>query len=198
MRVHTVTQPNLTAATSFVVCDKRSDINRVTIAAARLALWRCDAKAICGFVSASLSLAQSSVQLSQEGLLPIGMIRGNKRTQMLCLRVIGYLALVVGADSVPLVDLVSYDNGSFTLDQSLIYQMVDVATTADPRHTPSTTRRDARKLDTQAMYSSWQKDYRTLLKKYPGKSQVWYSQKIAKTAIAEGRSPGTVKKNMIS
>ena len=39
MAVHTVTHPQTATATSFVVCDKRSDTHRVAIAAAQLALW---------------------------------------------------------------------------------------------------------------------------------------------------------------
>jgi hypothetical protein len=198
MPVHTVTHPSATAITSFVVCDKRSDTNRVPVPAARLALWRCDAQAVCGFIAASLGLQQTTVQPSEDGLLPIGIARGNKRTQMLCLRVQGHLALVVGTDAMPLADVIGFENGGFTLDRPVIHQMVDAATTADTRHTPSTAKRDARKIDTQAMYASWQKAYRALLKKSPGKSDVWYSQQIAKTPIAQDRNASTIKKHMKS
>lgn len=197
MPVHRLTHAN-SHASSFVVCDKGSDINRVTIPAAQLALWRCDAQAVCGFIAASLGLLQTIVPPSEARLLPIGMARGNKRTQMLSLRVQDQLALVVGADAMPLADVVGFEDGSFMLDQVVIRQMVDAATTADPRHTPSTAKREARKLDTQAMYASWQKAYRALLKKSPGKSDVWYSQQIAKTAIAQGRDASTIKKHMKS
>jgi hypothetical protein len=196
MPVHTLTRPNAPAA-SFVVCDKRSDINRVPVAAARLALWRCDAQAVCGFVAASLGVQQTTVQPSEVGLLPIGMARGDKRTQMLCLNVQGHLALVVGADAIPLADVIGFEDGSFTLDRAVIRKMVDSANTADQRHTPSIAKREARKLDTQAMYASWQKAYRSLLKKSPGKSDVWYSQQIAKTATAQGRNASTIKKHML-
>lgn len=197
MAVNTVTRPNA-PATSFVVCDKRSDINRVPIPGARLAQWRCDAQAVCGFVAASLGLVQTTVQPSDAGLLPIGMARGNKRTQMLCLRVHGHLALVVGADAMPLADVIGIENGGFTLDHAVIQQMVDAATTADPRHTPSAAKREARKIDTQAMYATWQKAYRALLKKSPGKSDVWYSQQIAKADKVHVRDPSTIKKHMKS
>ena len=197
MAVNTVTRPNA-PATSFVVCDKRSDINRVPIPGARLAQWRCDAQAVCGFVAASLGLVQTTVQPSDAGLLPIGMARGNKRTQMLCLRLDGHLALVVGADAMPLADVVGFENGGFALDHAVIHQMVDAATTADPRHTPSAAKREARKIDTQAMYATWQKAYRALLKKSPGKSDVWYSQQIAKADKVHVRDPSTIKKHMKS
>ncbi len=197
MPVQTVTRANGSVA-SFVVCVKRSDTNRVPIPAARLALWRCDAQAVCGFVAACLSLQQTTVQPSEDGLLPIGIARGNKRTQMLCLRVQGQLALVVGTNAMPLVDVIGFKNGGFSLDHAVIHQMVDAATTADPRHTPSTVKREAGKLDTQARYASWQKAYKALRKKRPNESDVWYSQQIAKTAIAKGRSASTVKKNMLT
>jgi len=106
------------------------------------------------------------------------------------------LALVVGADAMPLADVVAFENGSFTLNHAVIRQTVDAATTADSRHTPSTAKREARKIDTQAMYVAWQKAYRALLKKSPGKSDVWYSQQIAKTTIAQGRDASTIKKHM--
>jgi hypothetical protein len=197
MPVHTLTRAN-TLAASFVACDKRSDINRVPVPAARLALWRCDAQAVCGFVVASLGLVQTTVQTSEDGLLPIGMARGNKRTQMLCLRVQGHLALVVGADAMPLADVIDFEDGGFTLDQTAISQFVDAATTADPRHTPSTAKRDAGKLDTQARYASWQKAYKALRKKSPNQSDVWYSQQISKTPIAQGRNASTIKKHMLA
>ena len=198
MPVHTLPRANA-PATSFVVCDKRSDINRVAVPAARLAQWRCDAHAVCGFVAASLGLKQTSVQPAEDGLLPIGVARGNKRTQMLCLRVVkGQVTLVAGADGLPLADVIGFEGGSFSLDQAVIRQMVDAATTADPRHIPSTAKREARKIDTQAMYATWQKAYRALRKKSPDKSDVWYSQQIAKTAIAQGRNASTIKKNMLS
>ena len=198
MPVHTVQRINAPVA-SFVVCDKRSDINRVAISPTRLALWRCDAQAVCGFVAASLGLQQTSMQPAEDGLLPIGMARGDKRTQMLCLRVVqGQVTLVAGANGLPLANVIVFENGSFTLDQVAIRKIVDAATTADPRHTPSTAKREARKIDTQAMYATWQKAYRALRKKSPDKSDVWYSQQIAKTAIAQGRDSNTIKKNMLS
>ena len=197
MPVQTVTRAN-GSVTSFVVCDKRSDTNRVPVPAAGLALWRCDARAVCGFIAASLGLQQTTVQPSEDGLLPIGIERGNKRTQMLCLRVQGHLALVVGADAMPLADVIGFENGGFTLNHAVIRQLVDAATTADPRHTPSTAKREAGKLNTQARYASWQKAYKALRKKSPNKSDVWYSQQIAKTPIAQGRDASTIKKHMLA
>src|SRR3981081_3455729 len=49
MPVHTLPRASGTAA-SFIVCDKRSDINRVPVSPDRLMQWRCDSDAVCGFI----------------------------------------------------------------------------------------------------------------------------------------------------
>ena len=52
MPVHTVFGRAGKAA-SFVVCDKRDDINRVVVPAERLRQWRCDAAAIADLIQAT-------------------------------------------------------------------------------------------------------------------------------------------------
>jgi hypothetical protein len=99
MPVHTLTAgPRDTA--SFVVCDKRSDINRVPISAKRLMQWRCDADAVRGFIAASLGLRRSDQHPANADLLNIGIASGNKRSQMLCLQSKGDLALVAADSSI--------------------------------------------------------------------------------------------------
>jgi len=71
-----------------------------------------------------------------------------------------------------------------------------LTTTADPRYTPSTTRREARKLDTQAKYESWRAAYRKLKKRRPKMSDVWYARKIAGQEVAAGFTAGTIRKQM--
>ncbi len=125
-------------------------------------------------------------------------LRGDKRTQMLALRLQHELALTPDHSTIALADLVSFEDGSFTVNAAMVRQMVDTAPPADPRHTPSTARREARKVDTQAMYEKWQKAYRALRKKSPGKSVVWYSQQLVKTTLTQGRNASTIKKHMLT
>jgi len=44
---------------SFIVCDKRSDINRVAVEAERLVQWQSSTDTMCGFVAQSLALRRS-------------------------------------------------------------------------------------------------------------------------------------------
>src|SRR5512136_2739610 len=53
MPVHTLPAASRSSA-SFIVCDKRSDINRVAVSAEKLTLWRCDANAVARFLAGCL------------------------------------------------------------------------------------------------------------------------------------------------
>lgn len=82
------------------------------------------------------------------------------------------------------------------LDAAMLHQPVDAATTADNRYTPNNAKREARKLDTQAMHERWQKAYRDLKKQRRNMPDTWYAQQIAKQDIAAGRKGGTIRKQM--
>ena len=81
-------------------------------------------------------------------------------------------------------------------DTAAIRHFVDAATTADPHYTPSTTRREAYTLDTQARYARWQTAYRALKQQHPRMSDVWYARQIAKQAVAAGRDASTIRRHM--
>jgi hypothetical protein len=197
MPVHTP-PARLPGAAAFIVCDKRSDINRVAVAVERLRQWRCDADALCGFIAQGLGLRRIVRPPASGELWEIGIATGDKRKQMLCLKADGEVALVAGGSAVPLAEFIAYRAGKYSLDQAAIRRQVDAATTAGSSYTPSNARREARKLDTQAMYESWQKEYRRLRKSRPGMSAVWYSKQIAKLAGADDRSADTIRKHMKS
>src|ERR1039458_7557079 len=101
MQVHTL-PAGTRRTTSFIVCGKRDDINRVAVRAERLRQWRCSAEAVCGFVAQSLEVRPSSQTQGSTGLWEIGLATGNKRSQMLCLRATSELELVAENNAVPL------------------------------------------------------------------------------------------------
>jgi hypothetical protein len=191
------TMPVYTVLQSFIVCDKRSDINRVPLSAARLVQWRSDAEAVRGFIARSLGLHLSNQHHADPGLLNIGIASGDKRSKMVCLRAKGDLTLVAGNNGMPLPELVGFRDDEYSVDVAMVRQLVDSAATPDPRYTPSNARREARKLDTQARHEGWRKAYRDLKKKQRRKmSDVWYSQQIAKGESADGRRADTIRKHM--
>jgi hypothetical protein len=195
MPVHTL-PAGTRRETSFVICDKRSDVNRVAVPSKRLRQWRCSAEAVCRFVAQSLELRPSSQTQGSTGLWEIGLATGNRRSQMLCLQATSELELVAGNNAVPLAELARYKAGSYAVDSAQVQQLVDAATTGDSRYTPSNARREARKLDTQALHERWRKEYRAFKKRRPEMSDKWYSQQIAKMDIAQGRNAETIRKHM--
>lgn len=195
MPVHTVSAGPGKAG-SFVVCDKRDDINRVPVSAERLRQWRCGIESVGGFVALCLGLHLESQRETGNGLWELGLVTGKKRSQMLCLRVNGALELVAGNITVPVAEVVHFGTEGYGVDGTAIRHLVDAATTGDSRYTPSDARREARKLETQALHEGWRKEHRALKKRRPGMSDVWYSQQIAKMTIGSGRSAETIRRHM--
>lgn len=183
-------------AEAFIVCDKRSDINRVPVPLGWLMQWQCSVDAVCAFVAHSMGVRRSMQRAASADRQNIGMVSGKKHSQMLCLRVGSPLELIAGSNALPLVDVIVYHDGAYSLDRARIHRLVDCASTADNRHTPSNAGREARKKVTAATYASWRQEYRNLKLKQPGKSDAWYSQRIAKMDIANGRDAETIRKQM--
>ena len=183
-------------AALFIVCDKRSDINRVALAAAHVRQWTCDGEAIARFVAAQLGLRRSRHGADASGTWPLGLAAGDTRHQMLGLRTRGEVALIVADTAVPLADLIDFDGGAYTLSAAAVRHLVDAATRADPRYTPNQARRQARTLDTQARYARWQQAYRALKQRNPHMSNVWYARQIARQAVAAGCHAETIRKHM--
>jgi hypothetical protein len=194
MPIHII--PGTRPAVSFVVCDKRDDINRVKVPAERLQQWRCDAEAVGWFVAQSLGIRPGGQRKISDGLREIGIVRGKKRSQMLCLKTNGSLELVAGSNSVPLSELLQFESKGYSIDAAAVRQLADMSSTGDSRYTPSNARQEVRKLDTQNLYESWRNAYRELKTRRPEMSDVWYSQQIAKSSSAKGRSAETIRKHM--
>jgi len=196
MPLHIVTNESSGAVSAFVVCDKRDDINRVPIPAGLRTLWRCDMRRVCVFVATSLGLRSPADTTSDGGLTRIGVARGGKRSQMLCLRAGGDLSLVAAENSLPLAEAIVFQRGSYALDAAVVRQMVDAARSADERHTPTTVRREAGKLATQEKYRAWQGMYRELKREHPGRSDTWCASQIAKQSPPPPPAVDTVRRRM--
>ena len=132
-------------AARFIVCDKRSDINRVALTSAHVDQWKCDGEALARFVVEQLGLRRSRHRVDDSGTRPLGLAVGDTRHQMLGLRTRGDVTLVVADTAVDLADLLDFARGAYVLDTAAIRHLVDAETTADPRYTPNAARRGARR-----------------------------------------------------
>jgi hypothetical protein len=104
MPVHTLPAGTRGSA-SFIACDKRSDINRVAVPIGRLQQWQASGTSIAEPLAGLLALRRPGARDTSTGRWEIGMFKGAKRSQMLCLKAAGELALVAGNNTVSLSDL---------------------------------------------------------------------------------------------
>ena len=96
-------------AARFIVCDKRSDINRVALTTAHVDQWKCDGEALARFVVEQVGLRRSRHRADASGTRPLGLAAGDTRHQMLGLRTHGDVTLVVADTAVALADLIDFD-----------------------------------------------------------------------------------------
>jgi len=92
----------------------------------------------------------------------------------------------------------SFENEQLFIDSDCIDDLLNrPPLQQDKTYTPSTNKRDARKLETLAMYQDWKDAYLKLSKQHPDKSKTWCSIQIAKMDIARGKDSETIRKNRI-
>jgi hypothetical protein len=124
MPVHTPSAGAGTAA-SFVVCDKRDDINRVKVSAERLRQWRASAAAIADLITGLLGLRSQDAGAMSSGRWEIGMLKGRKHSSHIILIADGQLTLCVAGHTVALADILTLDGDSFKLDRQTLIRFVD-------------------------------------------------------------------------
>jgi hypothetical protein len=124
MPVHTLTHETRGPA-SFVVCDKRDDINRVAVPGERLRQWRCDAHAIAGLITGLLGLRRPDSGDTSAVRWEVGMFKGRKHSSHIVLTADGQLTLCVAGHTVALADVLTLEGNSFKLDKQTLIRLVD-------------------------------------------------------------------------
>ena len=125
MPVHTL-PAGAGVAASFVVCDKRDDINRVPVPAEMLKQWRCGAEAVGDLIAGLLELRRpDSGSDVSAGRWEIGMFRGAKHSSHLVLMADGRLSLRLAGHSIALADVLVLESSGFKLDKRTLIRLVD-------------------------------------------------------------------------
>lgn len=73
-------------------------------------------------------------------------------------------------------------------------KVVESPAVKKPNH--SGLRRELRKQKTSERYKAWNKAYRELRKKHPGKTDTWISKQIQKMDIGDGKTAETIRRKM--
>jgi hypothetical protein len=199
MPVHVLAAQNGKTGRAFVVCDKRNDMGRIKVDLARLAQWHTTQAQLALWTAQQLNIKTNPVIDKATGSYKLGSVQGKKRLAQLELSFTDNILLKTAGHQLPLIEAIEFIETTPTIDLLMVQQLVDLPPVIEKaaRYNPSIARREANKLDTQAMYQDWQKAYRKLKKEHPTKSDSWISKQIAKMEVAQKRSAGTIKKKML-
>ena len=181
---------------SFILCDRREDVNRVWISKDRLAQWRTSAGILARFIADGLSIPWKEQRFGEKGLFEIGKIAGDRRRQVLSLWAEGELRLVAGSNTRALTEVLGFREGRYQVDEILVHRLVNAPNAVEERYTASQIRRNARSLEIRERDKALQKVYQKLKRDRPDMSDVWYSRQIARRNLGSGLSAETIRKKM--
>lgn len=183
---------------AYVACDEPPAMGRVKIPLSRLRQWQVTDAQLARWLTGALELKGNPERDQASGVFTLGNLQGKKRMGVLQFDSVAPVSLKVSGHAIPLSEVVNFEGNRPIIDRTGILGMVDLPPVSEAagRRPTSTARREARKLDTQAMHERWQKAYRVLKRKHRDKSDVWCSLQIAKTDNPQGRSAETIRKHM--
>jgi hypothetical protein len=124
MPVHTLTHKTRGPA-SFIVCDKRDDINRVPVPISLLEQWQFSGLAIADLLAGLLSLRRPDSSDTTSGRWEIGVLKGKKGSSHLVLSADGQLTLSLAGHSIAMDDILELADGGFKLDRRALIRRVD-------------------------------------------------------------------------
>jgi hypothetical protein len=82
--------------TSFIVCDKRDDINRVVVPISHIEQWQASVTSVADLIAGLLGLRRPEEGDTSARRWEVGMFKGTKRSSHVLLRADGRLTLSVG------------------------------------------------------------------------------------------------------
>lgn len=197
-----ITLPNNDTALSraFVICDDsemQSQMGRINVPLVRLQQWQGSLKQLAKVFAQLLNLADKIELSPDQSIIKLGMLKsanGRKWVTLNCLD----LSIEINQQAVPVEDILFFEERELVIDQAHIdVLLTKKSLNTEKKHTPSTNKREARKLATQVLHQDWKDEYLRQRKKYPGKTITWYAARIAKMAIAKDRGVGTIHKIMV-
>jgi hypothetical protein len=110
---------------AFIVCDKRSDINRVPVPVSCLEQWQASGDSIAKLLSGLLGLHHTGAGGVDAARWEVGMLKGAKHSSHVVLVAGGKLILSLAGHSVPLADVLALEGNAFKVDRRTLTRLVD-------------------------------------------------------------------------
>lgn len=116
-------------AVAFIVCDKRSDINRVLVSVSALARWKSGGELVADVLARLLGIDGRLRGADAGNRWHVGMLTGRKHKDRLALHAGGAgLTLAVAGHTVALEDVFTIKTHAIWLDKAYLHRCVDQPT----------------------------------------------------------------------
>lgn len=199
MEVINLTHNNHAMPRAFVVCDDtdmQSQIGRIQIPLEQLQQWQSSVKQISIVIASLLNLKDKTIFSSDQPIIKLGMLKSKKGRRWVTFNS-SDLSLEINQHTVPIEEVLYFEDQHLFIDLDYIDDLLTREPLSQSKtYTPSTVRREAKKLETQAMYQNWNDEYFRLKNLHPTKSKTWCSLQIAKMDIAKGKDAETIRRNL--
>ncbi len=184
---------------AFIVCDdpdQQDHMGRIAVSLDRLQQWQTSAKQMAALIARLLGVTAKPTYQQESASYALGMLKRDSGRRVVSLTV-QPLALVINQQPVELDELLYFDGDQLVIDRPRVDELLNTAPSPTGKaYNPDTSKREARKLATQAMYQDWNDAYRKFKQQYPDKKDSWHSFQIAKLPVAQGRDSETIRKKM--
>ena len=110
---------------AFIVCDKRSDINRVPVPVDRLEQWQATGESVAALLARLLDMHRSSGSSGESTRWEVGMFKGAKHSSHLVLVSDDRLTLSLAGHSISVTDVLTFAGKTFKVDRRTLTRLVD-------------------------------------------------------------------------
>ena len=199
MDVLTQTNGNKAPTRAFIVCDvpeMQDQMGRMKIPLDRLNQWQSTVKQLAKVIADLLRFTDKIECKAGQSNIRLGMLKGSNGRRWISMDAT-LLSLEINQRTIPIDDILFFEGEQLNIDHSRIITMVNSKPpNTGKKYKPSTSKREAGKQKTQAIYQDWNDEYLRLKGNQPNKSDTWCSLQIEKMKIAKGRDAETIRKNM--
>lgn len=124
MPVHILTGAGR-APDTVIVCDKRSDINRVAVPLDRLEQWRASGDSVADLLAGLLGLQRTGRGSASSDRWEIGLLKGARHSSHVVMRAANGLTLELAGHAIALADVLALADGAFSVDRRALTRLVD-------------------------------------------------------------------------
>lgn len=186
----------------YAACDDpfmHGEMGRMTIPAEQLIQWEISIKQVAVVIARLLGLPDDISYKANQKNIDLGSLKSKTGRKSIVLN-IEPLSLMINQNELPISDLLYFDlskSEKLEFDIERVNYVLNLKQAkATKSYYENTSKQDQRKANTQAMYADWQEEAVKLSKQNPGKGNNWICAKIAKTALAKGKSAETIRRNI--